>query len=502
MTDSPTALLRRAAARLRILAADADREIETNEYWHSELAARPDWYAHGIRNGLGGPAAELAAAMHPGVVEQLARWLDSAAEDAQQVGADPCAVDAACLILGQPAQQRGPLASQQPRSPTDAPEFIPTPERAAQARTGVRVFWLQRDHDVTGISGTGIVADGVEWPDRSVTIRWRGPRPSTVNWASLTDAEAIHGHGGATRIVWTDQPNDDLTEVERLGFDLYRAQDALAFVREMCDIADRNSDTITTRDVRNWLAGPKCGRQLLVGAQPDNGVDSRTDSQDNGQDSTVDTGTDSPATRADSVRTGQDSGLREQYAAAIDQLRDSGGVYSLEDFERDRIVEVVLGIRDRRMEQLAADVERQVDAKMGVAGEWGNALGDKTAAEAAITRARVECDAIEAETYTDPSEDAYGHRAAVRRIRAALGGAPAEQPTRGPLSTGPVDWATDVIPAPPTTYAEAQQRHRQLLHRRHAAVQAVMDAWDRKEAQAIRDLVRLSQTDTTKEARP
>ncbi|MEU1152648.1 hypothetical protein ABZ369_06465 [Streptomyces sp. NPDC005918] len=70
--------------------------------------------------------------------------------------------------------------------------------------TSPRLFRLERDTDVTGISGTGTVADGVKWPDGSTSIRWRGDRPSIVHWARLEDAEAIHGHGGATRFVWAD----------------------------------------------------------------------------------------------------------------------------------------------------------------------------------------------------------------------------------------------------------------------------------------------------------
>ncbi len=68
-----------------------------------------------------------------------------------------------------------------------------------------RLFHLQRDHDVSGVSGTGRVANGVLWPDGTVSLRWIGERPSTVSWDRLADAEAVHGHGGATRIVWADQ---------------------------------------------------------------------------------------------------------------------------------------------------------------------------------------------------------------------------------------------------------------------------------------------------------
>ncbi|MFF8100110.1 hypothetical protein ACF07S_10095 [Streptomyces sp. NPDC016640] len=48
------------------------------------------------------------------------------------------------------------------------------------------------------------------------------------------------------------------------GLQLYRAQDALAFVGECCDIADHKQRTITTADVREWLKGARCGRQLAA----------------------------------------------------------------------------------------------------------------------------------------------------------------------------------------------------------------------------------------------
>ncbi|WP_426566391.1 hypothetical protein ACPPVT_07545 [Angustibacter sp. McL0619] len=67
-----------------------------------------------------------------------------------------------------------------------------------------RRFELHRDVDVSGISGTGVVADGIEFPDGRVATRWRGTIAQTCSWDSMADVEAIHGHGGATRIVWTD----------------------------------------------------------------------------------------------------------------------------------------------------------------------------------------------------------------------------------------------------------------------------------------------------------
>lgn len=71
---------------------------------------------------------------------------------------------------------------------------------------GARTFTLQREHDVSGVSGTGTVADGVTFDDGVTVLHWRGERRSTVVWPTLNDVEAIHGHGGATKIVWDDEP--------------------------------------------------------------------------------------------------------------------------------------------------------------------------------------------------------------------------------------------------------------------------------------------------------
>lgn len=67
----------------------------------------------------------------------------------------------------------------------------------------MRVFELYRDVDVSGISGTGKVAEGVEFSDGRVVLHWcAGEHVSTVVWNSIADVEAIHGHGGRTRIEW------------------------------------------------------------------------------------------------------------------------------------------------------------------------------------------------------------------------------------------------------------------------------------------------------------
>jgi hypothetical protein len=71
--------------------------------------------------------------------------------------------------------------------------------------TRARRFQLVRHEDPTGVSGTGVVADGIVWPDQTATIHWRGTHASYVHWPrGIASVEAIHGHGGATTIDWID----------------------------------------------------------------------------------------------------------------------------------------------------------------------------------------------------------------------------------------------------------------------------------------------------------
>lgn len=78
----------------------------------------------------------------------------------------------------------------------------------------MRLFVLDRDEDETGVSGCGVVAEGVEFGDGTVALRRRPTvfaeqargvtATSTAVWACIADVETIHGHGGRTRVVWLD----------------------------------------------------------------------------------------------------------------------------------------------------------------------------------------------------------------------------------------------------------------------------------------------------------
>ncbi|MFE3657241.1 hypothetical protein [Streptomyces sp. NPDC059165] len=68
-------------------------------------------------------------------------------------------------------------------------------------------FVLVRDTDVSGVSGTGVIANGIQWPDGQAVIHWTGsPYPTTTpHPGGMESVTAVHGHGGATRVVW--EPN-------------------------------------------------------------------------------------------------------------------------------------------------------------------------------------------------------------------------------------------------------------------------------------------------------
>jgi hypothetical protein len=82
------------------------------------------------------------------------------------------------------------------------------PRRAKprHARRGTpRTFELERSADVSGVSGTGTVAEGVQWTDGTVALRWRGAWPTTTVWDDGIDAVvAVHGHHGASIVHWLD----------------------------------------------------------------------------------------------------------------------------------------------------------------------------------------------------------------------------------------------------------------------------------------------------------
>jgi len=70
--------------------------------------------------------------------------------------------------------------------------------------TGPWLFTLVRDEDVTGVSGTGVVAEGVEFTGGVVALRWLSDWPTSVVFhdKGMESVHAVHGHSGKTRVVY------------------------------------------------------------------------------------------------------------------------------------------------------------------------------------------------------------------------------------------------------------------------------------------------------------
>jgi hypothetical protein len=68
----------------------------------------------------------------------------------------------------------------------------------------LRRFVLIRAEDVSGVSGTGIVAEGALSCTRKVVLFWLTKYQSVAIYETIDDLMAIHGHDGRTTIRWID----------------------------------------------------------------------------------------------------------------------------------------------------------------------------------------------------------------------------------------------------------------------------------------------------------
>ena len=66
-------------------------------------------------------------------------------------------------------------------------------------------FYLVRTEDVSGVSGTGIVAEGIVFSSGKAVLSGVTALTSVAVYDSLQELEAIHGHDGRTKIEWVDE---------------------------------------------------------------------------------------------------------------------------------------------------------------------------------------------------------------------------------------------------------------------------------------------------------
>ena len=68
----------------------------------------------------------------------------------------------------------------------------------------MRTFQLRRNEDMHGMSGTGIVAEGIQFTDGAVVMRWLGSEPTFEILKDIGAVTYLHGHGGRTIVEWDD----------------------------------------------------------------------------------------------------------------------------------------------------------------------------------------------------------------------------------------------------------------------------------------------------------
>lgn len=75
-----------------------------------------------------------------------------------------------------------------------------------------RRFHLLRKRDVHDVSGTGIVAEGVQFTNGYCALTWLSHLTSVTFFHSADVLERIHGHEGGTEIRWDDPPHEQVDD--------------------------------------------------------------------------------------------------------------------------------------------------------------------------------------------------------------------------------------------------------------------------------------------------
>jgi hypothetical protein len=67
----------------------------------------------------------------------------------------------------------------------------------------MRTFKLIRLEDVSGVSGTGTVAEGACFHDGQCVVSWFGEHHTMEIAPNIETVMAIHGHNGKTILEWS-----------------------------------------------------------------------------------------------------------------------------------------------------------------------------------------------------------------------------------------------------------------------------------------------------------
>ena len=67
-------------------------------------------------------------------------------------------------------------------------------------QSNAKIFVLERTEDISGTSGVGVVAEGVEFSNGTCVLHWISQLESIEICANMHVVDAIHGHEGRTKV--------------------------------------------------------------------------------------------------------------------------------------------------------------------------------------------------------------------------------------------------------------------------------------------------------------
>lgn len=77
--------------------------------------------------------------------------------------------------------------------------------KVKQYKIKARRFYLFRIEDETGVSGTGPVAEGIEFESGMCALAFTSPYNHVNIYSNLHALEQVHSHGDKTKVIFEDQ---------------------------------------------------------------------------------------------------------------------------------------------------------------------------------------------------------------------------------------------------------------------------------------------------------
>ena len=65
----------------------------------------------------------------------------------------------------------------------------------------MKIFYLNRTEDESGVSGTGRITQGFIFDNGKVCLTWLSEHPSVTIYDNIGEVHAIHRHQGKTEVV-------------------------------------------------------------------------------------------------------------------------------------------------------------------------------------------------------------------------------------------------------------------------------------------------------------